>query len=79
MFSTFYILILVLNLYKDIFGKVDLFAPLLGDIEAIIPCSFDCDLKKKGKKIHPPVPSQKKKKKKKKNCGGQPNNYFLKA
>ena len=34
-------------MYKDIFGKVDLFAPLLGDIEAIILCSFDFDLKKK--------------------------------
>ena len=38
---------MVLNLYKDIFCKVDLFAPLLGDIEAIILCSFDFDLKKK--------------------------------
>ena len=46
-FQLVYILILVLNLYKDIFGKVDLFAHLLGDIEAIIPCSFDFDLKKK--------------------------------
>ena len=48
-FQLVYILILVLNLYKDIFGKVHLFAPLLGDIEAIIPCSFDFDLKKKKK------------------------------
>ena len=46
---------------------VDLFAPLLGDMEAIIPCSFDFDLKfkkkiiiKKKKKIRPPAPSQKK-------------------
>ena len=46
-FQLVYILILVLNLYKDIFGKVDLFAPLLGDIVAIIPCSFDFDLEKK--------------------------------
>ena len=38
-------MILVLNLYKDFYGKVDLLAPLLGDIEAIIPCSFDFDLK----------------------------------
>ena len=28
------------------FGKVDLFTPSLGDKEAIIPCSFDFDLKK---------------------------------
>ena len=42
-------------MYKDIFCKVDLFAPLLGDIEAIILCSFDFDLKKKKKKIRPPV------------------------
>ena len=27
------------------FGKVNLFAPLLRDIEAIIQCSFDFDLK----------------------------------
>ena len=40
---------------------VDLFAPLLGDIEAIIQCSFDFDLKKK---IRPHAPSQKKKKRK---------------
>ena len=58
-FQLVYILILVLNLYKDIFGKVDLFAPLLGDTEAIIPCSFDFDLKKK-KKNRLPAPSQKK-------------------
>ena len=32
---------------KRFFGKVDLLAPLLGDIEAIITCSFDFDLKKK--------------------------------
>ena len=32
---------------KRSFGKVDLFAPLFGDKEAIIPCSFDFDLKKK--------------------------------
>ena len=39
---------MVLNLYLEIlFGKVDLFAPLLGDIEAIILCSFDFDLEKK--------------------------------
>ena len=63
-----YILILVLNLYKDIFGKVDLFAPLLGDKEAIILCSFDFDLKKK-KSARPPLL--------KKSCGGQPNNYFF--
>ena len=35
---------------KIFFGKVDLFAPLLGDIEAIILCSFDVDLEK-----NPPV------------------------
>ena len=72
-FQLVYILIPVLNLYKDMFGKVDLFAPLLGDIEAIIPCSFDFDLKKK----NPPARPFSKKKKKKKSCGGQPNNYFF--
>ena len=74
-FQLVYILILVLNLYIKIFlGKVDLFAPSLGDIEAIILCSFDFDLKKNllKKKICLPAPSQKKK-----SCGGQPNNYFF--
>ena len=49
-------------MYKDIFGKVDLFAPLLGDIEAIIPCSFDFDLEKTKIKqnIRPPAPTPKK-------------------
>ena len=70
-FQLIYILILLLNLYKDTFCKVDLFAPLLGDIEAIILCSFDFDLKKK--KIRPPVRPPLLKK----SCGGQPNNYFL--
>ena len=56
-FQLVYILTLVVNLSKDIFGKVVLFAPLLGEIEAIIPCSFDSGLKKK---IRPPTPSQKK-------------------
>ena len=32
---------------KRFFGKVDLFAPSLGDKETIIPCSFDFDLKEK--------------------------------
>ena len=32
---------------KIFFGKVDLFEPLLGNIEAIILCSCDIDLKKK--------------------------------
>ena len=32
---------------KRFFGKVDLFAPFLGDIEAIILCNFDFHLKKK--------------------------------
>ena len=61
-----------LNLYKDIFGKVDLFAPLLGDIEAIILCSFDFDLKKKREKksAPPPAPSQKK-------LWRTTNNYFF--
>ena len=64
---------MVLNLYKDIFCKVDLFAPLLplGDIEAIILCSFDFDLKKK---IRPPVRPPLLKKIVKDN---QTNNYFL--
>ena len=53
---------------KEIFGKVDLFVPLLGDVEAIIPCSFDFDLEKK--KL-PTCPYSKK------CCGGQPNNYFF--
>ena len=33
-----------------IFGEVDLIAPSLGDIEVVIPCSFDFDLKKKNLK-----------------------------
>ena len=37
---------------KRFFGKVDLFAPLLSDIEAIILCSFDFDLKKKNPPAH---------------------------
>ena len=60
-------------MYKDIFGKVDLFAPLLGDIEAIILCSFDFDLKKKKKKKSAQVPLLKK------SCGGQPKKYFFQA
>ena len=45
---------------KILFGKVDLLAHLLGDIEAIIPCSFsfDFDLEKKilkKKKKNPPA------------------------
>ena len=41
--------------------KVDLFAPLLGDIEAIILCSFDFDLKKKkNPPARSPASSQKK-------------------
>ena len=31
---------------KRVFGKVDLFAPSVGDKEATIPCSFDFDSKK---------------------------------
>ena len=53
-------------------GEVDLFAPLLGDIEAIILCSFDFDLenkKQKQKSTRPPLLI--------KSCGGQPNNYFF--
>ena len=47
---------------KIFLGKVDLFGPLLGDIEAIILCSFDFDLKKKIKKKNPPArPFSKKK------------------
>ena len=46
---------------KIFFGKVDyVHPPLLGEIEATIPCSFDFDLKKKKKKksyIRPPAPS----------------------
>ena len=54
------------------FGKVDLFAPLLGDIEVIIPCSFDFNLKKKKSKKNPArLPLLKK------SCGGQPNNHFF--
>ena len=65
---------------KRVYGKVDLFAPLLGDIEAIILCSFDFDLKKKLKQktnkqtntqIRPSPPPPKK------SCGGQPNIYFF--
>ena len=41
-------------MYKDIFCKVDLFAPLLGDLETIIPCTFDFDLERK-KSAHPPL------------------------
>ena len=58
---------------KRFFGKVDLFAPSLGDKEAIIQCSFDFDLKKKilkKKKSARPHLLQK-------SCGGQPNNYFF--
>ena len=52
-FQLVYILILVLNLYLDIFGKVDLFAPLLGDTDAIILCSFDFDMEKKNLPARP--------------------------
>ena len=63
---------MVLNLYKDIFCKVDLLAPLLplGDIEAIILCSFDFDLKKKNPPACSPASSQK-------NCEGQPNKQLF--
>ena len=62
---------------RDFFGKEDLFAPLFGDIETIIMCSFDFDLKKRNKtkqnkksaRLHLHVL--------KKSCGGQPNNYFF--
>ena len=40
---------------KRFFGKVDLFAPLLGDKETIIPCSFDFDLKTKKEKKNLPA------------------------
>ena len=55
---------------KRFVGKVDVFAPSLGDKDAIIPCSFDFDLKKKkilkqtnkqtNKTKHPPAPTSKK-------------------
>ena len=49
-------------MYKDISGKVDLFAPLLVDTKAIILCSFDFDLKnsQKKKKKSPARPFSKK-------------------
>ena len=50
---------------RVIFGKVDLLTPSLEDKEAIIPCRFDFDLKKK---IRQKILQ--------KSCGGQPNNYF---
>ena len=56
---------------KRCFGKVDLFAPSLGDKEAIIPCSFNFDLKKKSiKKICPPAPTPK-------SCGGPTKQLFF--
>ena len=55
-------------LYKVFFGKVDLFEPLLGDIEAIIPSTLTLIWKKK-KSARPPLLI--------KSCGGQPNNYFF--
>ena len=49
---------------KRFLGEVDLFAPSLGNKEAIISCSVDFDL---GRKKSAPL---------KKSCGGQPYNYF---
>ena len=36
-------------MYKEIFGKPDLLASSQGDTDAVIPCSFVFDLKKKNK------------------------------
>ena len=57
---------------KRFFGKVDLFAPSLGDKEAIIPYSFNFDLKKNKeslKKSARPHLLQK-------SYGGQPKHYY---
>ena len=55
--------------YEEIFsGKAELFAPSLGDKEAIILCSFDFDLKTKNLPAHTYS---------KKSCGGQPKIIFL--